>query len=142
MIVTVDSSALLAIVLAEPEADVFREFLLLQPNVAVSAFTVLEARVALVRRRGIASRPDLEHILRQLHPTVFEFDAVQSETAFDIFQRYGKGRHPARLNLGDCVSYALASLLDAPLLFKGEDFVQTDITPAIAAGRPPAGPPT
>lgn len=76
---------------------------------------------------------DLDELIRTLDLEVVSFDETQLAFAVDAFRRYGKGRHPAALNLGDCCAYGLARALNAPLLFKGEDFSKTDIEP-VATG--------
>jgi len=76
-------------------------------------------------------RPELEEVVETLELEIVAFDHHQLELAIDAFRRYGKGRHPAGLNLGDCCSYGLAKALDQPLLFKGNDFGLTDVTPAL-----------
>ncbi len=75
--------------------------------------------------------PELDSVRESLGLETVGFDENQLELAIDAFRRYGKGRHPAALNLGDCCSYALAKALDQPLLFKGNDFTLTDVAPAL-----------
>lgn len=124
----VDTSALIAMLREEPEAEDFRDRLLDAANVRVSAGTLVEARI-------VAERTDNDAELRRLLATaaaeVVPFDARQAEFAFDGFVRFGKGRHPAGLNLGDLFAYALAKSTDEPLLFKGADFRQTDVESAM-----------
>jgi ribonuclease VapC len=124
----VDTSALIAMLREEPEAEAFRERLLGAANVRVSAGTLVEARI-------VAARTDNDGELRRLLDTaaaeIVPFDARQAELAFDGFIRFGRGRHPAGLNLGDLFAYALARTAGEPLLFKGGDFGQTDVESAI-----------
>jgi ribonuclease VapC len=120
----VDTSALIAVLRHEPEADGFVELLLASSAVRVSAGTLLETRIVAERDGGTA---DLAELLQAIGVDVVPVDARQVDLAFDGFRRFGKGRHPAGLNLGDLFAYALARALDAPLLFKGNDFARTDV---------------
>ena len=101
-------------------------------GVAIGAPTLLEATMVLVGQEGEASRSTLAQFLRDYEVSSIPFDDFHREVAVEAFVRYGKGRHPARLNYGDCMSYATAKVADAPLLFIGDDFAQTDLTPALA----------
>ncbi len=120
----VDTSALIAVLRREPEADGFVESLLASSAVRVSAGTLLETRIVAERDGGTA---ELAGLLEAIGVDVVPVDARQVDLAFDGFRRFGKGRHPAGLNLGDLFAYALARVLDAPLLFKGNDFARTDV---------------
>ena len=123
----VDSSVFLAILLDEPEAENYRELLKDHP-VAVSAATVAESRIVLQSRGGMRMCDIFEAILIQVNAGVIPVDGYQARVASDAHQRFGRGSgHPARLNYGDCFSYALAITRDEPLLFKGDDFVHTDV---------------
>ncbi len=120
----VDTSALIAVLRHEPEADGFVESLLASSSVRVSAGTLLETRLVAERNGGTA---ELAELLELIGIDVVPVDARQVDLAFDGFRRFGKGRHPAGLNFGDLFAYALARALDAPLLFKGNDFTRTDV---------------
>jgi len=124
--IVLDSSAIVAILWNEPEAGLF-ERALESDGCALSAFTFFETSTVLMRR----SRPDtvarLERLVASVGAEVLPYDRQQAEDSRQAYLRFGKGFHPAALNLGDCVSYALAKSLDAPLLFKGADFAQTDV---------------
>jgi len=85
------------------------------------------------RRGDTAVWALLDQMIRDLELEIVSHDAALARIASDAFLRFGKGRHPARLNCGDCASYALAKSRDIPLLFKGDDFAKTDIIPALAA---------
>ena len=98
--------------------------------VAVSAPTVVEAAMVLSSRLGRDVRPELNEFLRQAEVEVIPFTDEHVSLATDAFLRYGKGRHPAALNFGDCLAYAAAALSASPLLFAGKDFSRTDIQPA------------
>ena len=98
---------------------------------SISAFTWFEARTVLWRSRDPSLVEDLDALIVELPIALHPFDKRQSEVAFKACQVYGKGSHPAKLNLGDCAFYALAMALDAPLLYKGGDFVHTDVRSAL-----------
>lgn len=108
----VDTSALVAIVFDEADADRFAQAL---------------------ARKGSSGRAGLENFLRQSRIEIVAVSISQAELAIEAFRRFGRGRHRAALNIGDCFSYALAKATDQPLLFKGNDFAQTDIRPALTA---------
>lgn len=130
--IVIDTSALVAILFNEPEADEFLKVMRGSGHVVVSTATILEARMVTYGRlghRGTVLFDDL------LSTGIFETmppDDRMAAIAFNAFVAYGKGSgHPACLNFGDVFSYALAKARDLPLLFKGEDFSKTDIRPAI-----------
>ena len=129
--IVVDTSALMAILLNEPESSQFRDALAEAPRKIISAVNVLEAGIVITARHGSDGADALTDLLERAEIKVVPFDQAQSRLAFPAFQAYGKGRHPARLNICDCAAYALAKELDAPLLFKGNDFAGTDIAPAM-----------
>jgi ribonuclease VapC len=123
----VDSSVLLALVLSEDDAPAWAARLVEPGRKVVSAATLLEAGVAAERRGGLEARDRLDRLLQRLHPDVVPFDVEHLGWAREAYRRFGKGRHPAALNLGDCISYATARHAVLPLLFKGDDFARTDI---------------
>ena len=123
----VETSAVLAILLAEPEAAEFAQLIEDDPAPLISAASVLEAGIVLISRHGLDARGDLQDLLEQGGLQVEPVTAEQAELALDAYQRYGKGRHRAGLNFGDCFAYALCKATGQPLLFKGQDFSQTDI---------------
>ena len=130
--IVVDTSALIAILRREPDADVFLRCIAEAGGCLVSAVSQLEASLALAGRTGDRSAwRDLDALLRRAAMQVVAHDAALAETARDAFLRYGKGRHPAALNFGDCASYALARSRALPLLFKGDDFQRTDLIAAV-----------
>ena len=128
----VDASALLAILQAEPEARRFAEVIeaASRPTLAVVSF--VEASMVLDSRYGPAGRDRLDRLLRESRMELAPVDIEQAQIARDAFRDFGRGRHAARLNFGDCFSYALAKQRSEALLFKGADFVHTDIRPAVA----------
>lgn len=128
----IDTSALLAIVFDEPEGDRFAEMIQATVNPSTSAVSVVEASISFARRHGRDVREVLAPMFPALGITVEPFTLDQSDLAIDAYLRYGKTRHKAGLNFGDCCVYALAKSLEQPLLFKGNDFIHTDIEPALA----------
>lgn len=126
----VDTSALIAILFDEPEKAAFAEMIDIAADPKVSAVTRVETMmVYLGRRKNEPS--DVLDLIDILGLKTVDVDREQADRALKAFTRFGKGRHPARLNLGDCFAYALAATLGEPLLFKGDDFGKTDIAPAI-----------
>jgi ribonuclease VapC len=127
----IDTSALMSIVLREPDYARFRDAMAAAPYTAISTATWLESALVATSRLGAKGRTHLDQILATIGTEIVAVDAAQAEVAYEGWQRFGKGRHAASLNFGDCFSYALAKLRNEPLLFKGEDFSKTDIVPAI-----------
>jgi ribonuclease VapC len=125
----VDTSALIAILFDEPEKLAFASAIDTASNPKVSAVTRVESMMVYLGRRQ-SDPADVLELVEILGLRTVDVDRAQADRALDAFALFGKGRHPARLNLGDCFSYALASTLNEPLLFKGEDFTKTDIVPA------------
>ena len=123
----IDSSALIAILHGEPEAPAFLEAIRADPRRIVSAVTKLEAGMVAVGQRGLAGGGDFDRLLTRIGATIISFDDEQADIAREAFARFGKGRHKAGLNFGDCAAYALAMLEAEPLLFKGTDFAATDV---------------
>jgi len=126
----VDSSAVLAILRREPEADRFVASIGRATRPQMSAASVVEAGIVAEASRGEAGGRDLDLLLAKLGIEVATFTSRQADLARKAWRRYGKGRDPARLNFGDCLAYALAKDTGEPLLFKGGDFSQTDIAKA------------
>ena len=123
----VDTSALLAIALKEPEAPRFIQ-LIREEGIAISASTLLESEIVVRARLGVDALNDLRDFLDRGPSEVVPFEARQVRIASEAHARYGRGsKHPAKLNFGDCFSYALAMARDEPLLFKGDDFIHTDV---------------
>ena len=133
----IDTSALLAILLEEAEAEDFAQAIAGDPKRLVSAFSVLEAAVVLHSRKGPAGGRELDLLLHAASATIVSFDAEQSTLARAAYETFGKGRHPAALNLGDCCSYALSRWSGEPLLFKGGDFSKTDVLVVNTSGARP-----
>lgn len=123
----IDSSALIGILRNEPEAQEFERAIQRDAVRLVSAVTRLESGMVAAGRRGAAGAVDLGRLLTFIGATIVPFDERQADIARDAFLRYGKGRHKAGLNFGDCAAYALAIAEAEPLLFKGTDFAATDV---------------
>lgn len=127
----VDTSALLAVVLGEPDAERYAVALAAAPRLLIAAPTWLEAAIVATARLGPKGHALLTELLEGLQATVVPFDGGLARLANDGWLRFGRGRHPAGLNLGDCFAYALAKQCGEPLLFKGEDFARTDLEAAL-----------
>jgi ribonuclease VapC len=125
----IDTSALLAILQGEPEASLFVRLIDEAQTRLVSAVAVLEAGIVTAVRKGPDGARALDALLHTADVDVVAFDHEQAMLARDAHSSFGRGRHPAALNFGDCASYALARATGEPLLFKGDDFAQTDIDP-------------
>ena len=123
----VDTSAILAILLGEAEGRAFIALMQGDPVRLLSAVNRVEVTLVIESRKGEAGRADLERFLRAASIDVVAVTPEQAEIACDAFRRYGKGRHPASLNFGDVFAYALAKTSAEPLLFKGNDFSETDL---------------
>jgi ribonuclease VapC len=121
------TSALLAIFLAEPERGEFLDRILQAETRLVSAANVLETGIVLEARRGEAAGREFDLFLVRVNIQIVPVDAEQVEIARSAWRNYGKGRHPASLNFGDCFAYALAKSSGEALLAKGTDFARTDI---------------
>jgi ribonuclease VapC len=123
-----DSSAVLAILFHEQESAAFAAAIEGDPRRLMSSANLLEAALVVEARHGEAAGRELDLLLRRAEVQVVPVDTDQVEVARSAWRRFGKGRHPAGLNFGDCFAYALAATTGEPLLFKGEDFGQTDLT--------------
>jgi len=128
--VILDSSAIVAVLLAEPGFERLLDRIASAEAAGVGAPTLVEAAIVVSSRLGKDARPMLNEFLREAEIEVIPFLGDHFDAALDAFLRYGKGRHPAGLNFGDCLAYAAASLAGLPLLYAGNDFTATDITPA------------
>jgi ribonuclease VapC len=123
----IDASAIVAIALNEPDAPDLEVQIADDPVRLISAATVLEAAMVIETRLGDASGREFDLWLVKIGAEIVAVDANQVDTARRAWRRYGKGRHAASLNYGDCFSYALAMTHSETLLFKGEDFAKTDV---------------
>lgn len=123
----IDTSALAAIFFAEPERDPFLTAITASESRLVSAATVLETGIVVEGRQGEAAGREFDLFVVRADLQIVAVDAEQADLARSAWRKYGKGRHPAALNFGDCFSYALAKASGEPLLAKGTDFASTDI---------------
>ncbi len=126
----VDTSALFAILVGEDERDKFEDLILRSPTAVISVVSIVETVIALTRKQLNIEASDIDGVLSTLGIAVRPVDVNQGLLARRAFLQYGRGRHPARLNFGDCFPYALAKARSDTLLFKGEDFAKTDLIPA------------
>jgi ribonuclease VapC len=128
-LIVIDTSAIAAILFdeVEAEAEVFELLVSTASSVSMSAVTHYEARLIGFQRRGESLIERYDQLLVRAEISIVPFDEIQSTLAFQAYRRFGKGIHSARLDFADCAAYALAKSLDAPLLFKGNDFALTDV---------------
>jgi len=130
-VIAIDTAALVALLFGEPEADRIAALLDENDTVLIGAPTALEFRMV-VLGQSTRNAADAGSALIAKPPFVIvPFGEDHLQVAADAFDRFGKGRHPARLNYGDCMAYAVAALADCPLLFKGDDFRHTDVVAAL-----------
>lgn len=127
--IAVDTSALVSVVLGEPDAETMLRVLRAE-HAVLSAASLVEAAIVVEARQGPDSARDLRELVAGAIDEVMPVDEAASVAAVDAWRRFGKGRHPAGLTFGDCFAYGLAASLDVPLLFKGDDFAQTDVRAA------------
>ena len=123
----IDTSALVAVLDQELEAERIARTLASAPERVLSAANLVEVGIVMQARRGDDGERDLDLLLAKLRVDIAAVTASQADLARKAFRRYGRGRHAANLNFGDCFAYALAKDKSAPLLFKGGDFERTDV---------------
>lgn len=132
MTVVVDTSALAAVVFGEPDAEAFLAAMRRSAgDLHIGAATLVEASIVIEAKQGPEAVDDMHSLLAGVNGQVVAVDEAQARLAHAAWRRFGKGRHPAALNLGDCFAYALAKSTGSALLFKGGDFAQTDIASAL-----------
>ena len=131
-LMVIDTSALIAILQDEPERRAFNEAIEAAERRAMSVASFVEASMVLEARYGQEGVRDLDLFIAKAGIELVAVDADQAHVARTAFRLYGKRRHPAGLNFGDCFAYALARTLDEPLLFKGADFSLTDVAIAVS----------
>jgi ribonuclease VapC len=122
-----DTSAVLALLLNEPEAEAFRSAVADDETRLMSAATLLESALVIETRKGDAGGRELELLVHKAAIEIVAVDAEQVAEARRAYRRFGRGRHPAELNFGDLFAYGLARTSGEPLLFKGSDFEKTDV---------------
>ena len=125
----IDTSAVVAILFQEPEAARIARAMEQDPVRIISAANWLESQIVMSAKLGQPGGAMLDNLFRELRIEIATLDAVHVQAALSAWQAYGKGRHPAGLNLGDCCAYATAQVRNQKLLFKGHDFGATDIRP-------------
>ena len=123
----IDTSALLAVLFEEPEAARIARSLASDPRRLACAFTVLETAIVVEARKGEAGGRELDLLIHRIGLESVPLTASQVDVARAAWRRFGKGRHSAGLNIGDCCAYALARISGEPMLFKGNDFSETDV---------------
>lgn len=129
----VDASAIIAIIADEDDGAALTKRLELAGRRYTSPVAVYETSLGIIRIRNgsmAAVHSLIDDFIERLRIEIIPITADIGRSAIDAFARFGRGRHPARLNMGDCFAYACARDLDVPLLFKGDDFPQTDVTVA------------
>ena len=126
----VDSSAVLAVLYREPDAERFETAIASAPSCRMSVANALEASIDMEGRGGVAAGDALDQFLKAAVIDLAPVTTEHMEAARRAWRRFGKGNHPAALNFGDCFAYALADATGEPLLFKGEDFARTDVEAA------------
>jgi len=129
--VTIDTSAIIAILWDEPERGAFNDAIAQAGKRQMSAATFVEASMVIEASRGYEGLRDFDLFVAAAGIELVPVDAEQAQLARQAFHNYGKGHHTAGLNYGGCFSYALAKATGLPLLFKGDDFLQTDIEAAV-----------
>jgi ribonuclease VapC len=128
--VILDSSAIVAVVFREPGHEELEQKMREVDLLAIGSPTLFETGMVLIGAIGEAARATIAQLRERRNIVVIPFGETHWELAADAFTRYGKGRHPAALNYGDCMTYAIARVADRPLLFVGNDFAKTDIEAA------------
>jgi ribonuclease VapC len=123
----IDTSAIVAILLAEPEDAAFARAIMAAPTRLMSAVSWVECSMVMTGRQGAPGLADLDRMVARARIEVTPVQLLHAQLAREAFDRFGRGRHPAKLNCGDCFAYALAKATGEPLLFKGDDFGRTDI---------------
>jgi ribonuclease VapC len=128
--VTLDSSALVAVLFAEPGYLDVVDRILEADHVRIGAPTLVESSIVFAGRRGRPTAGEVDDLVRELAITIVPFGEAEWRAATDAFLRFGRGRHAAALNFGDCLAYAAAAAAGDTLLFVGDDFAHTDIPAA------------
>jgi len=123
----IDSSALIAILLGEPEAEQFARLIAEAPKRYISAFSLLETGIVIEAKKGESGGRELDLLLHRAGIEVVSLTPDQAEAARKAWRTFGRGNHPAGLNIGDCCAYALSKMTGEPLLFKGGDFHRTNV---------------
>ena len=139
MTLVVDTSALMAVLQNEPVAEAIADELASATRAVIGAATMVEVTIVVEHRLGPAGVQRLTRLLQRSEITVVDFTGAMATEAMEGFRRFGKGRHPAALNLGDCHTYGVARVENAPVLCVGNDFAQSDLAVRPAIAPEPAG---
>lgn len=123
----IDTSALITILLGEPEAGIYAEAIAGDTKRLISVFSMLETSIVIEAKKGDSGGRELDLLIHRANIEIVAMDPDQCDLARSAWRLFGKGRHSAGLNIGDCCSYALSKYSGEPLLFKGDDFSQTDV---------------
>lgn len=123
----IDTSALVAVLLNETEAQSMAKAIAGDNVRLISSFSLLEAGIVIETKKGEAGSRELDLLIHKIGGQIVHFDSEQAGIAHKAWRKYGRGNHPAALNIGDCYTYALCKTANQPLLFKGNDFNQTDL---------------
>lgn len=123
----IDTSAIVAILLGEPEAAALVQAIAKDSNCLLSSFSALETAIVIEAKKGEAGGRELDLFLHKGQIKIVDLGGDQGQLAREAWRRFGKGRHPAGLNIGDCCAYALSKYSGESLLFKGDDFSKTDV---------------
>lgn len=129
--IIVDTSALFAIQYEEPEAQAFARLLRADGRPMIGAPTLFEYYLVVAGKFGPQAYIEARLMVKHFDAAIINWDEDMAEIAAEAWIRFGKGRHPAALNFGDCMSYAIAKSMSGPLLFKGDDFSLTDVERAV-----------
>lgn len=124
----IDTSAVMAILLGDPESERIARVIAAEVRPLMSAFSALETAMVVDARKGPEGGREWELLVYKSNIELIPFTAAQTVLALEAWRRFGKGKHRAALNIGDCCTYALAAHTGEPVLFKGEDFALTDIS--------------
>lgn len=127
----VDTSALLAVLLEDGDSEKYLNAMLDAERIRISAASAVELGIVAISRAGAEAEMKIDLLLARIGAEIISVDAAQAMFARSAFRTFGKGRHPAQLNFGDCFSYTLSKVLNEPLLYKGGDFAQSDVSAAI-----------
>jgi ribonuclease VapC len=127
----IDTSAMVAVLFGEPEAESIKLAIARDPVRIMSSVTYLELSMVVEARKGIEAAAALETMIADLHIDIHPFDAAQARRAISAWRRFGKGHHPAGLNLGDVCTFAASVDRSEPILYKGDDFSKTDCSKVV-----------
>lgn len=127
----VDTSALLAVLLEEDDSETYLDAMLDAERVRISAASAVELGIVAIIKAGADAELKIDLLLRRIGAEIVSVDAAQATFARSAFRTFGKGRHKAQLNFGDCFSYTLSKVSNEPLLYKGKDFARTDVISAL-----------